>query len=265
MGCGGSKGASEEQLVEIRAKALGEAREAIAATEKAESADATLGRAEATLAEALTKSQATKKGKERDALRDEAQKRLKAIDASITGLRETLRLDCVTTKEMAVLQAQVAELKTQLADAKAPKKEASNDSAHMGAKPDILKPACETRQFKSSKAQENAKLYTEILKGHEGAVATVFKKVDTSGDGALQLNELKEIVTVFSGEQFDEKVFLDYWDVMGAADGDGDASLDEVELGWYLADSAEENGKMPQTIDSFLEAVDYIHQKNTAA
>ena len=111
---------------------------------------------------------------------------------------------------------------------------------------------------------------------------------------------------MFSGEQFDEKTFMDYWDVMGAADGDGklplsnlhsppahiasrhgfprssfpsipssrlclvssspagDQSLDEVELGWYLADYAEENGKMEATIASFMEAVDYIKAKHEA-
>ena len=37
-----------------------------------------------------------------------------------------------------------------------------------------------------------------------------------------------------------------------------------MELGWYLADYAEENGKMEATIASFMEAVDYIKAKHEA-
>ncbi len=41
---------------------------------------------------------------------------------------------------------------------------------------------------------------------------------------------------------------MDYWDVMGAEVGDedgGDKSLDEIELGWYLADYAEASAHGP--------------------
>ena len=119
MGCGGSKGPSEEQLVELRAEALVAAKKAIVEEAAAEGVIASLARAEAVL------TQAVQKAKGKDVLTAEgktpndAQKRLGAIDAAVLALRTSLKVEAKKTgptKEETALQQQVAALKGQVAE-----------------------------------------------------------------------------------------------------------------------------------------------------
>jgi len=78
-------------------------------------------------------------------------------------------------------------------------------------------------------------------------IARIFKKLDVTGDGVLELDELAEVVGFYQGYKFDEDEFFGYWDVLGAhtdyigahhAEDHKSHSLHVNELGWYLADCA---------------------------
>ena len=57
--------------------------------------------------------------------------------------------------------------------------------------------------------------------------------------------ELKDVVSKYTGEAFDEKQFFGWFDVHGAG-GAPDNQLDLKEFGWYIADIAEGFGLNPK-------------------
>ena len=86
--------------------------------------------------------------------------------------------------------------------------------------------------------------YAKIMKGHEALIKGLFQKLDADGDEYLVASELKDVVSKYTGEAFDEKSFFQWFDVHGAAGlgGEGagpDSKLDLKEFGWYLADTCE--------------------------
>ena len=80
--------------------------------------------------------------------------------------------------------------------------------------------------------------YGHIVKDHEASILALFNKIDADGDGHLVAGEVKDVVSKFTGEAFDEKQFFDWFDVHGAG-GQPDSQLDLKEFGWYLADICE--------------------------
>ena len=104
---------------------------------------------------------------------------------------------------------------------------------------------------KVDKADSQAR-YGPIIKGHEGAIRSLFKKIDIDGDGHLVAGELKDVVEAYTGTEFDEEQFFKWFDVhtdnlewtaSGTAKvsliASPDSQLDLKEFGWYVADVAE--------------------------
>lgn len=90
----------------------------------------------------------------------------------------------------------------------------------------------------SGKQSAEDKQYGPIIKGHEAALKTLFKKIDVDNDGHLVAGELKDVVAKYTGEAFDEKQFFEWFDVHGAG-GAPDSQLDLKEFSWYIADLCE--------------------------
>jgi len=108
----------------------------------------------------------------------------------------------------------------------------------------------------SKKAQER---YGPIVKGHEAKINALFKKIDANSNGYLVTSELKDIVSKYTGEAFNEKQFFEWFDVHGAGGGP-DSQLDLKEFGWYLADICEgfddtPQKAMPGVIQTFEEII----------
>jgi len=92
--------------------------------------------------------------------------------------------------------------------------------------------------------------YGPIIKGHEGAIKTLFKKIDANGDGVLVASELKDVVSKYTGEAFDEDQFFDWFDthisggtrkpkIMEDKSVPTTRLLNLDEFGWYLANLCE--------------------------
>jgi hypothetical protein len=74
------------------------------------------------------------------------------------------------------------------------------------------------------------------------------------------ISELKELVRFYPGDKFDEKSFLEFWDVGKG----GVVTLDVSEFGWYLTHWADgQNSKMPEVIRNFNDAIE--HRRNLSA
>jgi len=143
----------------------------------------------------------------------------------------------------------------------------------------------------SVSALENHSLYHKAIEapGVKKEISRIFKKMDVSGDGSLELDELQEIIAFFQGGEFDADEFFGYWDVQGADEShvgamhDSDHKsndIDEREFGWYLADYAgladygdgsldsyDSNAlahTMKATIEQFDEAIEYVQQRQKA-
>jgi Ca2+-binding EF-hand superfamily protein len=95
------------------------------------------------------------------------------------------------------------------------------------------------KKFEEILAGPEATRYGFIVEGHEAAIQALFKKIDADGDGHLVTSELKDVVSKYTGEAFDEAQFFGWFDVHGANGKEPDARLDLTEFGWYLADIAE--------------------------
>ena len=117
------------------------------------------------------------------------------------------------------------------------------DAAKSGEAPVAAKSGKAAGAAKSGKAPVAAqsaedKQYGPVIKGHEAAIKTLFKKIDVDNDGHLIASELKDVVAKYTGEAFDEKQFFEWFDVHGAG-GAPDSQLDLKEFGWYIADLCE--------------------------
>jgi len=97
--------------------------------------------------------------------------------------------------------------------------------------------------------------YGDIIKGHEAAIEALFKKIDTNNNGYLVASELKDIVSKYTGEAFDEKQFFGWFDVRGIG-GHPDSQLDLKEFGWYVADLAEEFPQPKQEVPAIIKALE---------
>jgi len=98
--------------------------------------------------------------------------------------------------------------------------------------------------------------YGPTVKGHESKIKALFKKIDKDGNGYLVVGELRDVVSRYTGEAFDEKQFFGWFDVHGRG-GEPDCQLDLQEFGWYLADICESFDEpltvMPSVIQKFEE------------
>jgi len=108
----------------------------------------------------------------------------------------------------------------------------------------------------SKKAQER---YGPTVKGHEAKIKALFKKIDGNSNGYLVTSELKDVVSKYTGEAFNDKQFFEWFDVHGAG-GEPDSQLDLKEFGWYLADICEgfdetPHKAMPEVIQKFEELI----------
>ena len=63
---------------------------------------------------------------------------------------------------------------------------------------------------------EEEKRYGPTIKGHEAAIQKLFKAIDADSNGYLVAGELKDVVSKYTGEAFDEKQFFEWFDVHGA-------------------------------------------------
>uniref|UniRef100_A0A7S3AIB8 EF-hand domain-containing protein n=1 Tax=Haptolina ericina TaxID=156174 RepID=A0A7S3AIB8_9EUKA len=134
-----------------------------------------------------------------------------------------------------------------------------------------LSDACDFIQMKKDKkggkilpdsAKENNDLYGKILVGFKKEVERLFFRLDVSGDGTLSMDEVKALVTFLEETAFDEKQFLEWWDVKGGVKGGGDKSIESMEFGWYVAYWAETSENMGSTIGKFNDAISYLHNRD---
>ena len=87
------------------------------------------------------------------------------------------------------------------------------DAAKSGEAPVAAKSGKTAGAAKSGKAPVAAQSaedeqYGPVIKGHEAAIKTLFKKIDVDNDGHLIASELKDVVAKYTGEAFDEKQFF---------------------------------------------------------
>lgn len=117
-------------------------------------------------------------------------------------------------------------------------------------------------------------LYDRRVEPHKYKIQQLFDRLDKDRSGQLEMDEIKEVVSTFEGEDFDEPTFLEWYDtnheIKSKADGGTgglttDGVIDIVEFGWYIADQAScEEEKMPPTIERMNETIDYILSKRAA-
>jgi len=108
----------------------------------------------------------------------------------------------------------------------------------------------------------DAAKYDPIIAGSLDAIKSLFDKLDANGSGLLEKAELKEVVSKYNGEAFNEGQFFAWFDRHGSsAYGGPDGKLDLKEFGWYLADiacgfgeaNAQRRAALPQIILQFFE------------
>jgi len=136
-------------------------------------------------------------------------------------------------------------------------------------------------------ALENHSIYWKAIEapGVKAEITRIFKKLDVSGDGSLERDELQEVVAFYQGAEFDADEFFGYWDVQGAdeahvgtlhIDDHKSGDIDEREFGWYIADCAgladygdgdgyddiARGHLMKTTLTAFEDAIDEINRRN---
>ena len=72
---------------------------------------------------------------------------------------------------------------------------------------------------KTAGAAANFKMYEAIVADKKAEIAELFKKIDVSNDGAIDLGELAEIIAYFEGKEFHADKFFTDFDVQGAGAG----------------------------------------------
>ena len=65
----------------------------------------------------------------------------------------------------------------------------------------------------------DAAKYNPIIADSLNAIKALFEKLDADGDGSLDKSELKEVVSKYNGETFDEAQFFGWFDVHGVSAG----------------------------------------------
>ena len=80
----------------------------------------------------------------------------------------------------------------------------------------------------------DAQKYNPIVADHMKEINELFTKLDKDGSGSLTKDELKDVVQRYTGENFNEKEFFDWYDVKGPPDH----TINLTEFSWYLADLA---------------------------
>lgn len=103
------------------------------------------------------------------------------------------------------------------------------------------------QKFEEILSGPEATRYGPVIEGQEAAIEALFKKIDADGNGFLVAGELKDVVSKYTGEAFDEAQFFAWFDVHGAS-GEPDCQLDLKEFSWYLADIAEGFGDKAKSI-----------------
>merc|ERR1712228_794634 len=64
-----------------------------------------------------------------------------------------------------------------------------------------------------------------------GEIEALFNEIDANRNGFLVGSELKDFISKYEGQEFDEELFFAWFDVHGAATGAPDGQLDLKEFG----------------------------------
>jgi len=73
-------------------------------------------------------------------------------------------------------------------------------------------------------------VYDKRVEAHLLRIKELFNKLDHDKSGSLDGKEMKEVMTLVSGEDFDMQAYLDWYD----KNGKGDGSFDVKEFGWSV-------------------------------
>jgi Ca2+-binding EF-hand superfamily protein len=100
------------------------------------------------------------------------------------------------------------------------------------------------QEFAAAMTAEENKEKAETLEAHDTLVndkydrranenkkdiLRLFKKLDKDNSGYIEPHEMKRVAQLFSGEEFDEKAYLEWYDTNG---GSSDGKFDFKEFGW---------------------------------
>jgi len=125
--------------------------------------------------------------------------------------------------------------------------------------------AGEAGDLATTEGFETNKYYDRPFNDHKEAITDLFELLDTDDSQYIEINEMKEVVTFYSGDAFVEADFLSWYDSNGSSKDEGpesDGKFDLKEFGWYIADCAEcDSAKMPDEIAKFKAAIEYVNDR----
>ena len=123
--------------------------------------------------------------------------------------------------------------------------------------------ASDFRESVVSSEAYDTDMYNRRVEPHKAAIKKLFDRLDADGSGQLSMDEVKEVVSFYEGEAFDEATFLEWYDTnhkenVSQGGASGDSQIDLTEFGWYVATAAEcDASKMAEVIDGISTAIDY--------
>ena len=91
----------------------------------------------------------------------------------------------------------------------------------------------------------NRRYSTTSINNHRDKIKELFLSLDTDGDGTLSKDELRYVTAQYLGNNFDEGVFISWFDVHGGSSISD--QLDQTEFGWFIGDIASGFGKISET------------------
>jgi len=98
--------------------------------------------------------------------------------------------------------------------------------------------------------------YAEVVKGMEADVKDLFFSLDKTGDGTLSKEELKGVVSHYTGKNFNSQEFFSWFDMHGDDSQSGpDGTLDPEEFQWFMAELACQIGKSAKDARAALPGV----------
>jgi len=119
----------------------------------------------------------------------------------------------------------------------------------------------------SAQVEKTNALYDECVRPFKDKIKSVFEKLDADKNGVLSIGELREVLVVYQGEEFDEGTFFQWHDVHGRERHRGAGGMVDLhEFGWYIADCAEcRVGTMDLVVNEFFDAADYVVSRTANA
>lgn len=102
-----------------------------------------------------------------------------------------------------------------------------------------------------------ADMYRRRAEPHTASIDALFVKLDVDRSGTLDMAELEQVVTLFSGERFHPAEFIAFYD-----SNCGDGQFCTAQWAWYIVDCAQcETERMEPTIMAFDEAIECIRAR----